>query len=254
LNRGPTTLLRLDRRRTATSRALTRHAHASVVLGLRATHRPRPHTGRGVLLPHAPRPEAWVSSRPHARHRPHRTGSVRAADRRSVGGTPPYARRSRWSCYDGISVVTAASLGRFFYKNRAMSRPPRATPSHRPPLPPSRRARLVPAQPSRPATFRPPLGPPIALGITHCLAKSPTCRRTEPTRPPPPAIAVRPLRQLLRPNSGRPQALGEQVDVSHHFPGRERGRLAGIRLPPPPPHGRGPDCNSPSISRVFSLN
>jgi hypothetical protein len=46
------------------------------------------------------------------------------------------------------------------------------------------------------------------------------------------------LRQLLRPNSGHPQGLGEHVVVPHCFPCRERGRLAGIRPAPPPPHAK----------------
>jgi hypothetical protein len=138
LNRGPATLLRLERRRAVTSRTLTRYARALAGLGVCATHRPRPHIGRGMLLRHAPRPEAWESPWPRARHGPRCTGSVHAVDRRSVGGTPLYARRPRWPCYDSISVVTTASPGRFAYKNQAPSRPPRATPSRRPPLPPSR--------------------------------------------------------------------------------------------------------------------
>jgi hypothetical protein len=138
LNRGPETLLRLERRRAVTSRTLTHRARAPSGLGVCATRRPRTHTGRGMLLHHASRPEAWESSRPRARHRPRRTGSVHAADRRSVGGTPQYAHRPRWPCYDSISVVTTASPGRFAYKNQAPSRPPRATPSRRLPLPPSR--------------------------------------------------------------------------------------------------------------------
>jgi hypothetical protein len=90
-------------------------------------------------------------------------------------------------------------------------------------LPPSRRTRPVPAQPSRSTTFRPSLDPADALALAHCLAKSPR-RRTEPSRLPPPAIAVRPLRPLLRPNSGHPQALGEHVVTPHSLPSRERRR------------------------------
>jgi hypothetical protein len=247
LNRGPTTLLRLERCRTAASRA-------PASLGVCATRRPRPHAGRGVLLPHAPRPEAWESSRPRARHGLCRTGSVRAADRWSVGGTPLYACRSRWPCYDGISVVTAASPGRFVYKTErrpTLRAPHQAVGRH---YRPRAELGLFPRnQVDQPPSDH-PLGHAVALGLTHCLAKSPTRRRTEPPRLPPPAIAVRSLRQILRPNSGYPQALGEQVAVAHRFSGRERGRLAGIRPEPPPPHGQGPDCKPPNSSRVFSVN
>jgi hypothetical protein len=54
--------------------------------------------------------------------------------------------------------------------------------------------------------------------------------------PPPPALAVRPHRRLLRPNFGQPPALGEHVVEPHYLPGWERRRLSGIRPEPPPPH------------------
>jgi hypothetical protein len=65
-------------------------------------------------------------------------------------------------------------------------------------------------------------------------------------RPPPPALVVRPRRQLLRPNFGHPQALGERVVETHYLPDRERRRLAEIRLEPPPPHAKNPIA-SPQI-------
>jgi hypothetical protein len=95
LNRGPTTLLRLERCRTAASRA-------PASLGVCATRRPRPHAGRGVLLPHAPRPEAWESSRPRARLGPRRTG--RCAPRTDG---PSAARHRTQAGQDGRA--TAAS-------------------------------------------------------------------------------------------------------------------------------------------------
>jgi hypothetical protein len=62
---------------------------------------------------------------------------VRAADRRSIGSTLPYARRSRWLCYGSISSVTATSPGGLNYKNPSAVRPPHATPTRqRPLLPP----------------------------------------------------------------------------------------------------------------------
>jgi hypothetical protein len=67
LNRGSATRLRLQCRSAATSLA-------PAGLGVRATRRPRPHAGRGVLLPHAPRPESWESSRPRACVGQRRTG------------------------------------------------------------------------------------------------------------------------------------------------------------------------------------
>jgi hypothetical protein len=96
LNRGPTTLLRLERCRTAASRA-------PASLGVCATRRPRPHAGRGVLLPHAPRPEAWESSRPRARLGPRSTG--RCTPRTASSSA---ARRRTRAVRDGRA--TAASL------------------------------------------------------------------------------------------------------------------------------------------------
>jgi hypothetical protein len=55
---------------------------------------------------------------------------------------------------------------------------------------------------------------------------------------------VRPLRQLLRPNSGHPQALGEHVVVHHRFPDRERSQPAGI-WPAAASHGRGTQLRVP---------
>jgi hypothetical protein len=65
-----------------------------------------------LALPHAPHPEA-PRSPPEASCAALRcTGPGLVADRRYVSGTSPYARRPRWPCYDGISVVTATSPGR----------------------------------------------------------------------------------------------------------------------------------------------
>jgi hypothetical protein len=61
----------------------------------------------------------------------------------------------------------------------------------------------------------------------------------EPPRPPPSVLAARPHLRVLRPNTGHSQALGEPTDVPRHFPGRERGRLAGIWPAPPPPMAKG---------------
>jgi hypothetical protein len=125
-------------RRTVTSRVLTRSAPRPRAGRPRrprhpppkATRRLRPATSpcvapRGLgVLPTARTP--WTAS-----YRP-----VRAADRRFVGSTPPYARRSRWPCYRSIFGVTATSPGGLNNKNPSDVRPPRATLTRRPPLPP----------------------------------------------------------------------------------------------------------------------
>jgi hypothetical protein len=84
--------------------------------------RPRPRWLRqsvvqGRSFPTRPRPEApWSPSRPHAAVCPRRNDRARATDRRSVGGVPPYARRSRPSDHDRIFAVTpSSSLAEFPY-------------------------------------------------------------------------------------------------------------------------------------------
>jgi hypothetical protein len=91
----------------------------------------------------------------------------------------------------------------------------------------------------RPNLLEAPFDPVGPIRVACSPSRALAVARTEPPRPPPPAIAMRPLRQLLRPNSGHPQALGEHVVVPHRFPDQERGRLAGIRLAPPPPMAEG---------------
>jgi hypothetical protein len=100
-----------------------------------------------------------------------------------------------------------------------------------------------------------PFPRPYRTFTCHLLSRSgPYRRRSRAAAAPPPVFAVRPRRRVSRPNSGHPQALGEHMVMPHHFPGREHGRLAGIRPVPPPSHGRGPDCKPPSSFRVFSVN
>jgi hypothetical protein len=99
--------------------------------------------------------------------------------------------------------------------------------------------------------LEPPLDLVGPIRVTCSPSRALAVARSEPSRPPPPAIVVRPLRQLLRPNSGHPQALGEHVVVPHRFPDQERGRLAGIRPAPPPPMAEG-HIASPHVFPVAS--
>jgi hypothetical protein len=97
LNRGAATRLRLERRR----------ACAPAGLSVRAGRRPRPHTGQGVLLPHAPCPEAWESSRPRSRLGPRRTGRCAL---RTAG--PSAARRRTRAGRDGRATATSPASRR----------------------------------------------------------------------------------------------------------------------------------------------
>jgi hypothetical protein len=98
-----------------------RHRPCSASLGVCATRRPRPRAGRGVPFPRRT-PRDSSESPGASRRAPRRTGLGLAADRRSVGGTPPYARWPRWSCYGSISGVTATSRGGLSYKNPSVVR------------------------------------------------------------------------------------------------------------------------------------
>jgi hypothetical protein len=77
-----------------------------------------------------------------------------------------------------------------------------------------------------------PLGvSPSSLGPNRtapCPERAPSRRQRHPPRLPPPVPAVRPRRRPLRPNFGHHRALGEHVVESHHLPGREHRRFAGI--------------------------
>jgi hypothetical protein len=84
--------------------------------------RPRPRCSRQPTVPgRAPSPGATprgLGILPTARMpwtAPYRP--VRAADHRSIGSTPPYARRSRWPCYGSISSITTTSPGGLSYKS-----------------------------------------------------------------------------------------------------------------------------------------
>jgi hypothetical protein len=84
-----------EQRASNTLRLRRRRARVPAGLGVRAVRCPRPPTGRGSLFPMRRAPRPLESSWPRARHGPRCTGSVRAVDRQSDGGAPPYARRSR---------------------------------------------------------------------------------------------------------------------------------------------------------------
>jgi hypothetical protein len=87
----------MRRRARPRATAARRSASVSAPRATQGRHRPR------LAPPHASHPEAPRSPPGASRATPRRTGPGLAADRRSVGGTPPYARRPRSPCYGGIS-------------------------------------------------------------------------------------------------------------------------------------------------------
>jgi hypothetical protein len=138
---------------------------------------------------------------------------VRAADRRSIGSTPSYARRSRWPCYGSISGITATSLGGLSYKIPERRLPSHAPPTRRLPLPPPPCARVSSSLHRRSASPTHPLGPvapPQASPFHLCALPSP---EPDPPRPPAPAIAQRPRRRLLRPTTCRMDLPGPTTSV-----------------------------------------
>jgi hypothetical protein len=155
---------------------------------------------------------------------PRRTGPELVADRRSVGGIPPYARRPRSPCYDWISAVTATSLGGLAYKNRApcpSSRWHRRPPRH----PRRRRSAASSGHPRRkPAPPTHPLGPLEACAVACLLGTAPPHRSRSTPRRSLPAIAVRHHLVPFRPNSECSRALCELTLLPAPLHVRERRR------------------------------
>jgi hypothetical protein len=148
------------------------------------------------------------SSRPRAHHEPRRTGSVRAADRRSVDGAPPYVRRSR------PGTTAASPRSRCRHPGRAaplnVARSPLVTPT----LPPHRaicaaavelRRLCFPRPSNRPCPFPRPYRTFTChllsrLGSCRCWSWAAAATAVGPRRAPTPA---RPLSQLRPPPDPR---------------------------------------------------
>jgi hypothetical protein len=74
---------------------------------------------------------------------------------------------------------------------------------------------------------------------THCHPCALPSLESEPPRLPPPAVAVRPHRRLLRPNYGHHPTLGEHVVDPDPPPAGSAAGLAGFRPTTPPPMAMG---------------
>jgi hypothetical protein len=191
-----------------------------------------------LVLPHAPRPEA-IGILPAARTpqtAPYRLGAHCGPSVRRR--RPPVLAPVEAGYHDHISAVTLPSPRPSRpYKCHTFS-PPHAGIAA-PPHHPRRRRRAPPPTSHGRATVQAPFLDPIGPShATCCPGRALVIAGAEPPRPPSPVFTVRPRRRVPRPNSGHPQALGEHMVVPHRFLGRERGRLAGIRSAPPPPHAR----------------
>jgi hypothetical protein len=172
---------------------------------------------------------------------------VHAADRRSVGTTPPYAHRSRWPCYGSISGITATSPGGLSHKNLSVVRSPRTTPTRRPPLPPPPCAHASTSSHRRLTFPTCSLGSVAPSQAAHCHPCSLPSMEPEP----PPAVAVRPHRRLLCPNYDNHPTLGEHVVDPDPSPGREHRRSRRIPANRAASHGQGWDCKGPSLPYGF---
>jgi hypothetical protein len=163
-------------------------------------------------------------STPYARaaHRADHRFVLRPVVRVGRGSTVPRRNLRR---HPVVTVGRALYLG-----------PPSSPSRPSPPLmpaPPRHHSRRRRARISMPLQCRVnPLGiSPSSLGPNRtapCPGRAPSRRQRHPPRPPPPVPTVHPRRRPLHPNFGHHRALGEHVVESHHLPGRERRRFAGI--------------------------
>jgi hypothetical protein len=171
-----------------------------------------------------------------------RTASPSAAlPIRSVRGAP-------W--YGGIFAVTATSRsGALFKHHRSL---PPATPSRRPPLPPSRQARLLASIPGRLTILTYSLGSLEACAVAHLPGIAPPRRSRNTPRSSPPAVAMRRRRVPFCPNFEHQRALGELTLLPTPFPGRSPRRSRRNLASRAAGHGQGPHCKGSNLSRGLS--
>jgi hypothetical protein len=218
---------------------------------------------RARAPPDAPPPEVARRPRPRAFPRPtpcprhlglspplRRTCAVHVTDRRSVRGAARTRADRGAPWYGDIFAVTATSRSSALFKHRRSL--PRATPSRRLPLPPSRQARLLASIPGRLTILIYSLGPLEACAIAHLLGIAPPRWSRSTPRPSPPAIAVRRRQVPFRPNSEHQRALGELTLLPTPFPGRSPRRSCRISASRAAGHGQGPHCKGPNLSRGLS--
>jgi hypothetical protein len=138
---------------------------------------------------------------------------------------PPYRALTRRSLRREANMPRCACIG---YKSPPLWLLPEHTAVRRPPLAPPPWARASASFHRRPTIPTSSLGPVAPPQVTHCHPCALPSPELEPPRPPPPAIAVRPHRRLLRPNYGHHPILGEHVVDPDPSPGQERRRTHRI--------------------------
>jgi hypothetical protein len=178
-----------------------------------------------------------------------RTCAVHAADRRSVRGAARTRAGRGVPWYGSIFAVTATSRSSALFKHRSSL--PRATPSHRPPLSPSRQARLPASIPSRLTILTYSLGPLEACTVAHLLGIAPPCRSRNTPRPSPPAITVRRRLVPFRPNSEHQRARGELTLLPAPLHGWEHRRPHRNWLSRAAPMAKGHIASPHLFLRVF---
>jgi hypothetical protein len=134
-------------------------------------------------------------------------------------------------------------------KTKRCHYPPHATPRRRPPLPPSRRARLLARIPGRLAILTYSLEPLEAYVIASLPGIARHRRSHRRPRPLPPATAVRRCRVPLCLNFEHPRAIGELTLLPAPLHGREHHRPCRILAARAAGHGQGPHCKPPNVSR-----
>jgi hypothetical protein len=185
---------------------------------MRSNSGPAKRLGQGAA---APRRRSWPEARSSTCDAPQgssesswvlarRTAPYRPGARRGPSTAPRRTRAGQGSHATAASPSSPRRhRGGLTYKNQAPRPNPRATPSRRPPLPPSRWTRLLARIPGRLTILTYSLGALEACAIAYFPGIARRHRSHRTLLPTPPATAVRRRRLPLRPNSEHPRALGE---------------------------------------------
>jgi hypothetical protein len=218
-NKGSATQICVGPRRNVAPR---RHAHTSAppspsapeAAPAEAACRLRPR------LPHALRPRGSLESSRAARCRLSMPYWLSARHGPSVRRRRPTVHTPVEAGYHGRISGRAAitpepsrsyKYPAFFPSPVGIATPPRRPRRHR-------RAVPLPASHGQATAHIPSLDPLGPSRATCCPGRARVIAGAEPPRLPPPVLAVRPRRRVLRPNTGHPQALGEPTVRTRSVP------------------------------------